>query len=468
MVPIGPRIAFIALLIISPIAFAQEKDSEVPGREIGATQAAQSAAKSSLQYEALASGEQVTYQDILQDPDNLELNYRYARTQVDRGDFLGASATLERILLISPDSTEVRFFYALVLYRLDNLQEAQQQLEQVRHADLPTDIRRQVDDYLHEIRLRRKVTRWSNTLTLGYGYDSNRNAAPSSKTVLFADTPLGLSGSTRKRRDTHFLGVESLSVMHDLGMQAGHAFIASLNSYLGEQTSVDDLDLHSFGFETGAVIKTPLVDFTPTVFFDEILLSRETYLRDEGFRTAWHKPIGSRFALDVLQGWTHEDYSGITESLAAEERSGDLVTVALDAGFMLNSVMKLTGGIGYENKDAKADYNAYEGFSLNASHTWLLPKGQFLLSSLTYTANTYDQADVAISTSTRRDRQLRARAAYGAPATLFLTDHLLPEWVTRDLSTSLSFEQFRSLSTITNYTYRNSKISWMVSKRWEF
>jgi hypothetical protein len=43
---------------------------------------------------------------------------------MDRNDFLGASATLERILLIDPLLAEVRFFYATVLFRLDNLSDS--------------------------------------------------------------------------------------------------------------------------------------------------------------------------------------------------------------------------------------------------------------------------------------------------------------------------------------------------------
>ena len=461
-------LACLSILLASPsLVFAQENDRDVPSREIEANRKAQEAAKSSSELASLESGETVAYQDILRDPDNLQLNYRYARAQVDRGDYLGASATLERILLIDPSLADVRLFYAIVLYRLDNLSEAEQQFQLARAGDIPDTSQREIDEYLHEIHQRHKTTRFSTTLSMGWGYDTNRNSAPSSKEIFFANTPFPLTGSSRKRKDTQFLLVHNISAAHDIG-QTGHQWIGSYDAFVGEQTVVDDLDIHSFAFETGFLLKTRLGEFTPTGSFDHLLLSRETYLRNMGAKVAWHKDLGLRWALDAEPSWSHEQYRGISESAAARERTGDMIAFTGGPSYLLSPTMKLTGIIGYENKDAKANYNAYEGYSFGGQHTWVLPVGQFLVSSLIYTENIYNEPDYAISPHKRTDRQFRARATYGAPITLFVTDHLLPEWVTKDLTASFSVEQFRAISTITNYTYTNSKVSGMLTKRVEF
>ncbi len=456
-----------AFLVSASPLFAQENDREVPSREIEANRQAQEAAKHSAEQAALESGEMITYQDILRDPDNLQLNYRYARAQVDRGNYLGASATLERILLIDPSLAEVRLFYAIVLYRLDNLSEAEQQFQLARAGDIPDASRSEIDEYLHEIRQRHKTTRFSTTLSAGWGFDTNRNSAPSSKEIFFANTPSPLTGSSRKRKDTQFLLVHNISAAHDLG-QTGHQLIGSYDMYVGEQTVVDDLDIHSFAFEPGLLLKTRLGEFTPTCSFSHLLLSRETYLRTLGTQVSWHKDLGPLWSIDAEPSWSHEQYRGISESAAARERTGDMITVSFGPSYLLSPTMKLTGIIGYENKDAKANYNAYEGFSFGGQHTWILPAGQFLVSGVTYTENIYNEPDFAVSVHNRRDRQLRARATYGAPVTLFLTNRLLPEWVTKDLTASVSVEQFRAVSTITNYTYSNSKVSGMLTKRVEF
>jgi Flp pilus assembly protein TadD len=71
---------------------------------------------------------EVTYEDVLANPDNIDLNFAYAQVQIARGDLKNAAATLERILLIEQDLPRVRLLYAIVLFRLDNLDEAEREL----------------------------------------------------------------------------------------------------------------------------------------------------------------------------------------------------------------------------------------------------------------------------------------------------------------------------------------------------
>jgi hypothetical protein len=70
----------------------------------------------------------INYPDVLKDPDNIVLNFKYAQQQIRDNNVLGAAATLERILIIDPSIHKVRLLYAVVLFRLDNLIEAKREL----------------------------------------------------------------------------------------------------------------------------------------------------------------------------------------------------------------------------------------------------------------------------------------------------------------------------------------------------
>lgn len=447
----------------------EEIEAKRAERQFEIEAAIREAARQAAARKALETKETVTYEQILADPDNLDLNFRYAQSQVGRGDLVGASATLERILMIDPNLSQIRLFYALVLYRLDSLEEAEREFRLLSEMTLPDAERNQVAQYLGEIRRRQRPTKLATTLTVGWGFDSNRNAAPSSKERLIFDTPVGLTGTTKKRRDTHFLILKSLDVAHDLGAQGGHQLIGSFSYFLGEQTVADDLDLQSFSLEGGGVIKTPLADITPTGFASYLYLSRETFLRSQGVQARANRPLGDRLTLSGAGSWTREDFVGITENTAAPERTGDRVNVEAGASFLLVPTMQVSGIVGYENKDIRgtSQFNAYEGFTLTGNHTWLLGKGQFLVSGLTFTVNGYDEPDTAISSRTRRDEQLRVRLTYGVPIPL-LVGGWFPSAFIEDTTATFSVEQFRSLSNIPNYTYSNTKLDLMVSKRIDF
>jgi Flp pilus assembly protein TadD len=115
------------MLLCAPALWAQTGDTEEVSQQTSSSEQAEQAAGQALDILELDSGPPVTYADVLRDPDNIELNLRFARTRVNEGNVRGAAATLERILLIDPDLAQVRLFYGVVLYRLENLDEAEKE-----------------------------------------------------------------------------------------------------------------------------------------------------------------------------------------------------------------------------------------------------------------------------------------------------------------------------------------------------
>src|SRR5262245_18416589 len=125
------RIFFtLPLIALTGSAFAQLESPEKQLRfqreeaaQRDATQAAREAAK-----RRAGEGEDVTWEQVMARPDDLDLNYRFAQTQVRQGNLKGAAGTLERMLLVNPNLPKIRLFYALVLFRLGDLNESEREL----------------------------------------------------------------------------------------------------------------------------------------------------------------------------------------------------------------------------------------------------------------------------------------------------------------------------------------------------
>ena len=131
-------VVFLCSAVLS--GFAEDITNEVQNlhRETrGMKQIAKTAETSKEKAVAAKFQTGVTYEDVLKDPNNIALNVRYAQDQIARGEVLGAAATLERILLMNPKLPDVRLLYAVVLYRLDSLDEAQRELDTLRNVTLP-------------------------------------------------------------------------------------------------------------------------------------------------------------------------------------------------------------------------------------------------------------------------------------------------------------------------------------------
>src|SRR5215472_408980 len=79
--------------------------------------------------QARADSPPTTFDQVLTAPDDPQINLSFARQEANDGRLLNGAAALERILLAHPNAHGVRLFYAVVLYRLNDLQGAKRQLK---------------------------------------------------------------------------------------------------------------------------------------------------------------------------------------------------------------------------------------------------------------------------------------------------------------------------------------------------
>ncbi len=433
------------------------------------TQQQQEAAKAAAEARALqeGTGPAVTFDQVMRDPDNIDLNFRFARQKVQEGDLRGAATSLERILLVAPTLSQVRLLYAIVLFRLDNLQESEREFRTVLEQPVSPAVKAEVDGYLGQISQRQKVTRFTASLGVGVDYNSNRDAVPRNEKRLFADTELGTSGGGEDDFGRILLG--TVGVRHDLGMQERHELIANATVYYNNQVEVDAQDLRAISLDAGAVLRSPQVDLTPTVTHTRIQLNNEAFLASTGLKLLGEKKLSGK--LDVYGSvWAqHQDFQRTFASPTASDRSGPRYDFDVGASYILTPTQRV--GINFEHtlKRASVEFQNYKGNEITGSHTWLLGQGQFLLSSASFGNDIYETADAFVSAKQRHDRNLRARVTYGAPLdTLFgFADIRLPEQF-GDLTLTGTLEAFRALSNIDNYSYDNFKAQMLLTKRLEF
>ena len=466
----GTAALAIALVAFAPTGWAQTEQTEAPARETGAAERAARAAGEALEFGAGEEGAPVTYADVLRDPDNIELNFRFARTQVRAGNVRGSAATLERILLINPDLAQVRLFYAVVLFRLDNVDEAEREFRAVAALDIADDVRAEVDAYLARIKRRRQTTRYTASLSIGAHYDSNRPATPRSGTRLFFDIPIDVG---REESDVGYLGIARLRVDHDLGYQERHELFGVLTYYHDEQVQQDTQDLQSFIVEAGGVYRSPFwgIDVVPTIFRTHLRLSRETFFQDIGVNLRFEREFTPKIKAFASTRFSDQTFSPINETTTAQEQDGRQIEGRVGAAWAYSPTMRISGDLLHFDKRAKGsggiEFFSYDRDRVRLEHAWLLGEGQFLLNLLSYQLDRYDEPDATISARTRRDDIFRYRVTYGAPLGFFFGAGTLWREI-EDITFTASGEWFRANSNIANFDYDNLKVQGLLTKTWRF
>jgi len=408
---------------------------------------------------ASSSSDEIPFEAILAAPGDLDLNERFARQQISRGDLRGAATTLERILILAPGRDRTRLLYAAVLYRLDALQDAERETRLVLSRPAPAEVLDEAKAYLKLIEGRGRKTHFDARLSLGYGYDDNRNSAAESGRNLFFGTPITLNPDSLRRSDTNVTFAGALGVSRDFGGSKPQKAFANFSYYRGEQTLVDTLDLQAYSVNAGLALRYRGFDITPALGFDHVLLSQSTYLRG-----LWQGLRVSRRVLPRLQlfaDFRHDDQGFVRTRYVpnAEDRTGDQYDLSAGAVWAASPRDRFGATLLHRRKYARAVALAYRRESVALEYTRLLGRGMFLAAGLTAQFDRYDRPDLTLSSQGRSDDAYVGNLLFGAPLGLLWKPLAA-------FNGTLGYERFRQTSNLINYAYTNNRLTALLTYKW--
>ena len=127
---------------------------------------------------ALSSEKNITYMQILQKPNDLDLNLKYAQQQGKMGNFKQTISTLERLTMLYPDNVEIKLYLLSILVQVDSPEKANSIIEEMKlRRDLePEDLETLVE--IEEELKDREPSLWRITADLSVGalYTDNVNS----------------------------------------------------------------------------------------------------------------------------------------------------------------------------------------------------------------------------------------------------------------------------------------------------
>lgn len=453
------RLLVAAALSCPSLALAQtanlDQVSQDPNKGAKAEQAAAQAAAA-----AQETGADVTFEAVLGAPDDVELNERYALTQVRKGDLRGAATTLERVLLNAPGRVRTRLLYGIVLLRLDDAPDALRQLDEVLASpDLPVDARAEAQASRRAAASRLRDSHFDARLTLGGGYDSNRNAVPGDSQVLLLGSPATVApGPTA---DGNFQFVGAVGASYDFDGPHGDTLFARFTDFRQDQRVVSLLSLQVYTPQVGATFRTPWFDVTPSYSYSYVDLSipMALYLRssDYGLRFSrrWSRALET--SLDLAD--SRQVFYNTPLIANASDRSGDQFNYGASATWTPTPADRVALTFAHQRKFAVQVFDAYRREGVTLDYTRLLPHSCFALAGLTANYDRYEQPDPLVAPIARSDDGYIPHLAAGAP--------LDPLWSgLKGFTGTLGFQYQIQRSSVMNYRYSNAEVNALISYQW--
>ena len=408
-----------------------------------------------------ASAQQITFDQVLAAPDDMQLNLDYARQEVNSGRLQQAASALERLLLLKPNWDSVRLFYGVVLYRLDDMEGAIRELSLLENRDLsPTQEQDRVR-YLTLAQNRSAPFRFSARYTLGARLDTN----PGRTAEDIALRPLNDEGS-----DLGFTGSSQFRAEADVATGPGDYVFLQNNGHINEFFEADTADLISSNTKAGIVLHGADRVITPYVTYGSAWLQHERFRQTYGGGVDTDWTLSSQVSLQINARSVYENYETTSFSTIGSVRDGwrKSANVALKYRPTDTQLFKISGG--YADKDARFDGYSYQQGSVRLQSLTLLGEGRYLNLLASYTRTQYEQPDGNLSpTITRDDDRYYVRAAVGSPLqTLFSRIGVeLPENI-GDIVAQIGVSYTRQDSSINSLDHRNWSGDLLFTKRFRF
>lgn len=423
------------------------------------------ATDAALAQELPESGD-VTYDQVLENPDDAMLSYRYALKQIGDGDLLGASATLDRLILLAPQEPNIRALRAIVLYRLGNLREAKDEFAQLLLLEIDPQLKANIERYAAEIDEQSKRTRFAALVSLGYQFDSNRAGANSVNKVRTVLGSFDLNNAAPTSDDHSIQALARLSVEHDLPGQDRNMLFANATIYDGDQFKLDDFDSQSVGAQAGIRVEVGEIFVTPSIGYTHLWLGGESYLDLFQAEARYDWRVNDPINLFASFNLADYDYHVTDNYPSAEDQSGLDASGRLGLDWYIGSDHRLSFAFTHRRFDATVEFESFDGDRLNIDHVWLIHRGIFLTTNLSAEWDRYDALDPLFVGADREDVIYRGRLTLGVPvATMFGVEQ---SGFLDGLVTSIYGEYYLQDSNRDLNEFENIRAGLNVSKRFQF
>ena len=400
-----------------------------------------------------SSEKNVTYMQILQNPNDLDLNLKYAQQQGKMGNFKQTISTLERLNMLYPDNTEIKLYLLSVLVQVDSPEKANTIIAEMKlRRDLsPEDL-----ETLQEIETElkdREPGLWTFAVDLSMGSVFSDNVNSVSKSRLKKDSDDTVAFNSPKHDRTLSGGI-GLSASRPVGEES--SILINLSHTSSEQYQETDDDYQSYG----------LTFALDTIFAGQsvspyLMLSKSDYQTDAD-SVSFMYGAGSFFTIGerntISYGYAFSDSKGnnnSSDTTADETNSiGHSYTLAHD--FILTQIISTNISLGYSDSDAKVDagndYETYDvGFGLNFAFPWA-----YIAVTNSLSFNDYKKADSSVdSTKLRSD----VTNTFDIMFTKAIGDFFPAIDPNRSFFINLSYEKVISEANIMNYDYISDSFS---------
>ena len=401
----------------------------------------------------------ITYMQILQKPNDLDLNLKYAQQQGKIGNYKQTISTLERLIMLYPDNIEIKLYLLSILVQTDSPEKAITIIEEIKlRKDVSAEDLGTVQEIESELAGRSEPKLWnlSADISLGAIHTDNANSVSKSRKQMDSDSVAGFNTAKHDRTLSGTLGISATRSIGEVS-----SFMINISHTDSEQYQETSDDFESYGLTFAFDTTYKNQSLSPY-----LILSKSDY-QDDADSFSFMYGIGGYFSLgernSFSYGYSYSDSKGNHNSsdLTANESNAIAHGYTLGHDYIVNELISTSLGLGYSDSDAKVDAgNDYETYDLSLRVNFAFPWAYVSIGEA-LSFNDYKKADTSISSARIRSDVTNTFDIMFTQALGYFFPSIDPN---RGLFITLSYEKVISEANILNYDYITDSFSIGISK----
>ncbi len=407
-----------------------------------------------------STNKNVTYMQILQNPNDLDLNLKYARQQGKTGNFKQTISTLERLNMLYPDNVEIKLYLLSVLVQADSPNKALTLIEEIKTKDLTSEDLETVNEIEEEIKEDQEPKLWNFYAEFGGGIVQNNNVNSVSKTRLQDSSDSVINFGTAK-----FDNTQSGSLGFTASRKVGESssFMINLNGSPSNQDHETADDFESYGMTLALDTSAGNQNLSPY-----LMLSKTDY-KDDADSLSFMYGLSGYFSAGEKNsfnyGYSYSDAKGDHNSSDTTANATNAIAHGYTLGhdFMFSEIISTATSIGYSDSDAKDDVNDYETYDLSLRLNLAYSFGYISIGE-SLSINHYKKTDSSINSNILRSDITNT---VDIMLTKAIGDFFPKIDPNRSFFINLSYEKVFSDSNIKNYDYISNSFSISFSKSFQ-
>jgi len=393
------------------------------------------------------------FQQLLKDPTNIDLTFRFAHVATQIGDYESAVSALERLLLYDPKFPDVKLELAEIYYHMGSYDMAKAYLTQAK-AQEPNpspQVAQREATLAEEIESGGAHSKWSASALVGLRYQTNANASPAGAQIIVGGVPATLSSVFSRKADWNFFVDGNAENVYDLGPKTKAKLESNVLIYYSKQFDLGSFDSAAIEVNSGPRFDVGDEDSTyfntrPYLLANEVLLGNAHYFWTVGAGWEVNRPITEQLKATWDYEFRSQHFSNNATVPGAPGLGGFVHTLSLDLGYQLIENGSLDLETSYSITDANLNFNSNRALEFRLSYAqtipldWKFPQGPLVITPELY--RIYTNADAPDPSVNPFVTSLTQEWRYGATAQLGLTSdiaaslHVVHEYIGANLVSS--------------------------------